>query len=135
MKDKYYYSDDTTSSEHNRFKTLHREDGPAVEDVGGYRAWYMDGQYHREDGPAVECVDGYKEWWLYGKWHREDGPAIEHTNGDKDWYANGQYLATLTKEHLIRYMETYNLTIAHLLTDSDEIVRTSAAKYDWKKVV
>jgi hypothetical protein len=30
-------------------------------------------------------------------------------------------------------MEANNFTVAHLLTDSDELVRTSAAKYDWNE--
>ena len=45
--------------------------------------------YHREDGPAIEYVNGYKEWYLNGKRHREDGPAIEYPDDDKEWYLNG----------------------------------------------
>ena len=45
---------------------IHREDGPAVEHVNGYKAWYLNGQLHREAGPAVEHVNGYKEWYLNG---------------------------------------------------------------------
>jgi len=30
-------------------------------------------------------------------------------------------------------MELRNLTVVHLLTDNDKMVRTSAAKYKWKK--
>jgi len=47
---------------------------------------------------------------------------------------DGKRLSILTKKQLIKYMEANNITPAHLLTDSDEIVRTSAAKYDWKIV-
>ena len=39
------------------------------------------GQYHRIDGPAVECVDGYKAWYMNGQYHRADGPAIEGADG------------------------------------------------------
>jgi len=42
-------------------------------------------------------------------------------------------VSVLTKKQLIKYMEANNITPAHLLTDFDEIVRTSAAKYKWKK--
>jgi hypothetical protein len=42
-------------------------------------------------------------------------------------------LRTLTKKYLIKYMELNNLTVAHLLTDSDEFIRINASKYDWKK--
>jgi hypothetical protein len=161
--DKYYFSDGTTSSEHTRPKVLHREDGPAVEYANGARAWYLNGikhrkdgpaivhsdeskhwyisgKLHREDGPAVEYLDGHRYWYVAGKLHREDGPAIEYTDpleGDLwpiHWYMNGVLLSSLTKQQLIKYMELNNLTPAHLLTDSDEIVRTSAAKYDWRKL-
>ena len=135
---------------------LHREDGPAFERANGHREWYTNGKLHREDGPAVEKADGTNEWYINdkldradgpaiertdgsrlwytnGKLHREDGPAVEYTNRFRLWYINGMRLHILTKEHLIKYMETYNLTVAHLLTDSDEVVRTSAAKYDWNE--
>jgi hypothetical protein len=41
---------------------------------------------HREDGPAFENVDGAKEWRVYGKLHREDGPAVEWPGGQKSYY-------------------------------------------------
>ena len=157
---KYYYEDGTTStsSEREDSKTLHRKDGPAVEFANGYKAWYINGVRHREDGPAIEYASGDKEWYLNGEYHREDGPALEHINGTRSWYVNGtrhredgpanEYpdgskrwyinnnrLFTLTKEHLIKYMELKHLTVAHLLTDTDEMVRTSASKYDWKKIL
>jgi len=154
MNDKYYYSDGTTSSSLDLSKTLHREDGPAFEQADGYKAWYLNGEHHREDGPAIEYADGSKKWYVNGECHREDGPAIEDSDGDKHWYINdkrhredgpaiewtngdglwyldGEFLHSLTKEHLIKYMEANNLTPAHLLTDSDKVVRTSAAKYKW----
>ena len=70
----------------------HREDGPAIERVNGYREWWLNGKPHREDGPAVEFANGHKEWWLNGKRHREDGPAIEYAHGNKEWYINGERL-------------------------------------------
>ena len=48
-------------------KILHRENGPAIESVNGYKAWYFNGEPHRIDGPAVDWVDGYKEWWIDGE--------------------------------------------------------------------
>jgi hypothetical protein len=68
---------------------LHREDGPAVERINGYKAWCINGKRHREDGPAVERIDGYKAWCINGKRHREDGPAVEFPGGNKWWYING----------------------------------------------
>jgi hypothetical protein len=37
-----------------------------VEDVNGYKAWYLDGQLHHTDGPAIERANGGKEYWLHG---------------------------------------------------------------------
>lgn len=28
------------------------------------RRYFLNRLLHREGGPAVECIDGYKEWWL-----------------------------------------------------------------------
>ena len=83
----HYYSDEAMT-------VLHREDGPAVERhanavIGGYKAWYINGEYHREDGPAIEWANGDTSWYLNGKLHREGGPALEWNNGDKEWYIHG----------------------------------------------
>jgi hypothetical protein len=67
---------------------LHREDGPAIEWMGGNKEWWVDGKLHREDGPAIEWMGGNKQWVLNGKLHREDGPAIEYANGYKEWWVN-----------------------------------------------
>jgi hypothetical protein len=67
-KDKYYYSDGTTSSGYNHNKTLHRVDGPAYEGADGSRSWWVDGKLHRVDGgPAVEWADGTRSWYVDGK--------------------------------------------------------------------
>jgi hypothetical protein len=47
---------------------------------------------HRTDGPAVEYVDGYKAWYVDDKRHRSDGPAIEYADGTKFWYVNDRRL-------------------------------------------
>jgi len=49
---------------------LHREDGPAWEEIDGKRCWFINGEHHREDGPACELdydVDSRKSWWIHGK--------------------------------------------------------------------
>ena len=33
----------------------------------GDKYWWLGDQLHREDGPAVECVDGFKAWFYQGK--------------------------------------------------------------------
>ena len=54
---KYYYKD--------KEKTiLHREDGPAIEYIGGGKSWYRNGVEHRTDGPAHEWWNGEKEYWI-----------------------------------------------------------------------
>ena len=74
----------------------HREDGPAIEYVGGgSKYWYLDGKFHREDGPAVEYTNGNKYWYRNGKFHREDGPAVERGKGDKLWYLDGNNYSEL----------------------------------------
>jgi hypothetical protein len=30
----------------------------------GTKAWFLNGKRHREDGPAIEGVGGYKYWYL-----------------------------------------------------------------------
>ena len=55
----------------------------------GYKNWYLNGKLHREDGPAFEDVDGRKAWYLNGERHREDGPAVEYPCGATSWYLNG----------------------------------------------
>ena len=48
----------------NRKEKIHRIDGPAVEWIGGGKAWYVNGEPHREDGPATIYENGDKEWWI-----------------------------------------------------------------------
>ena len=88
---------------------LHREDGPAIEDAGGYKSWWINGKYHREDGPAIEDAGGYKSWWINGKLHREDGPAIEYADGHKVWYIDGKRLTE--EEFNARMNPTTELTL------------------------
>lgn len=33
----------------------------------GTECWYLNGKLHREDGPAVDYISGYKYWYLNGK--------------------------------------------------------------------
>jgi hypothetical protein len=59
----------------------------------GNKEWRLRNVLHREDGPAIEQLDGTKSWWRHGKLHREDGPALECTQGFHEWYINGQQLS------------------------------------------
>ena len=42
--------------------------------VDGYgnRHWYLNDELHREDGPAIEDADGYKAWYLNGVEYTEE---------------------------------------------------------------
>ena len=95
---KFYYKDPA--------KTIrHREDGPAVEDVDGHKAWYVNGKAHRLDGPAYEDASGEKVWYVNGELHRLDGPAIEYADGVKSWYVNGIFIFNVdTKGNIQRRM-------------------------------
>jgi hypothetical protein len=33
----------------------------------GSKSWWLNDELHREDGPAVEDANGYKAWYLNGK--------------------------------------------------------------------
>jgi len=75
----------------NKDGKLHRLDGPAVERLNGYKAWYKNGLRHRLDGPARELEIGARHWYQNGELHRLDGPAVMCDNGYKGWYKNGCY--------------------------------------------
>ena len=59
IKTKRYYKKGT--------RTLHREDGPAVEYHNSDKEWWVNNKLHKTDGPAIEYLNGYKEWWIDGK--------------------------------------------------------------------
>ena len=84
------------------FKTLHREDGPAIEfinsDIGW---WYENGLRHRENGPAIEYTTGEQQWWINDKRHRLDGPAIITQYGNHEWWVNNKVLQTQDVENWI----------------------------------
>lgn len=100
-------------------------------DGGTLHYWDWKRIVHRIDGPAIELADGEKRWFIDGECHREYGPAIESADGEKKWYLNGKRIKFLSKKALLKYMELNNLTIAHLLTDPDPIVKKSADKCKW----
>ena len=65
---------------------------PIIDNIGN-KAWFnAKGQRHREYGPAIELVNGYKAWWINNKLHREDGPACEYVSGGKQWFINGKQI-------------------------------------------
>ena len=96
---------------YNKAGQLHRDDGPALENISGRKCWYQNGLLHRTDGPAVEWANGTKYWFRYGRLHRTDGPAIEwvFTNGyiNKEWYIDD---TELTEEEFNQEVKHYERT-------------------------
>ena len=84
------------------FFELHKEDGPAVVDIEGFKEWWINGVRHRLNGPAIIHKNGTKEWFINGKKHRLDGPAVEYKDGYKYWYINGKMLNTNEVEPWIK---------------------------------
>ena len=81
-------------------------------DKDGNKFYFKDKEmdiFHREDGPALEFLDGYKVWYIDGKFHREDGPAIEWRSGHKDWYLDGEWVTE--EEHALRTAKVVQLTM------------------------
>jgi hypothetical protein len=82
----------------NKKGELHRTDGPAVQQVDGYRAWYFENKRHRIGGPAIIDSDGSQQWWVNDKLHRTDGPAIVYaerciiTNVKREWWVDGELI-------------------------------------------
>lgn len=75
-------------------------------DKRGTKFWYNEKrEHHREDGPAIEGVDGYKSWWISGERHREDGPAIEYPDGEGEWYYNNKFINCDSQEEFERLIQ------------------------------
>ena len=70
-------------------RTLHREDGPAIEWHNGREEWFFNGRLHREGGPAY-IAEWYSQWYKHGELHREDGPAVTYDDGTEHWYWEGE---------------------------------------------
>lgn len=66
---------------------LDREDGPAVEVLKGYKAWYKDGYFYRDnDLPVIEDGYGGKQWRnADSKLHRLTGPALISGGLEEYW--------------------------------------------------
>jgi hypothetical protein len=65
----------------NEYNLFHREDGPAIEDPGRCKEYWLNGKLHRENGPAVDISTGRKEYWLNNK--RYD--KIYNITSDEEW--------------------------------------------------
>jgi hypothetical protein len=63
----------------------------------GSICWFKDDKWHREDGPCLETLSGFKVWRIEGKCHRLDGPARIWPNGKVDWCINGIRYNTISE--------------------------------------
>jgi hypothetical protein len=69
----------------------------------GTKEWKLpNGIRHRENGPAVEYIGGTKSWWINGACHREDGPAIEYGDDYKRWFLNGKQYTEIEYKYEMR---------------------------------
>jgi len=75
----------------NKYETWNKlkEPAPVVLEDGSNYWRNIEGVNHREFGPAVVDLNGYKAWYINGVRHREDGPAIIWADGHRQWYING----------------------------------------------
>ena len=74
---------------------LHREDGPAIIDADGYKAWRINGGFHREDGPAIIYPDGYKEWYINDMYYGDTEEPPE------------EYLQYLVDQGIIQHVDAF----------------------------
>lgn len=78
-------------------------DGPTTIKLSNGTSFYLiDGKLHREDGPALENINGTKEWYINNKLHREDGPAIEYPDGSNEWWYHDEKIDCSSTEEFIR---------------------------------
>lgn len=61
-------------------------------DVFGRVTYTVNGKLHREDGPAVVDL-GISAYYRNGLLHREDGPAVIRPNGELEWWKNGELVS------------------------------------------
>jgi hypothetical protein len=97
---------------YNEAGKLHRLNEPAVDNVSGYKAWYVCGRRHKIGSPAVKWPNGDKEWFIHGIRHRLDGPAVawvEDESNQEEWWINNKQL---TKEQF----DEHPLVIFHRLS-------------------
>ena len=70
---------------------------------------FLNKRSHREKGPAMLAVDGYKAWRQNDLFHRLNGPAvITSYGGKKYWYIN-HILISEYKHTKIRIMLSFGL--------------------------
>lgn len=74
-------------------------------DAVGNKFWFKNHVWHRDDGPAVELISGYKEWRINGKIHREDGPAQIFSDGLQFWYFNAKKIDCDSQEEFERLIK------------------------------
>lgn len=62
-----------------------------IDICGQKTCWWKNGKRHREDGPAVEHLGGNEEWYANGVPHRLDGPSFILDGGELHYYVFGKW--------------------------------------------
>ena len=57
-----------------------------IDEYGNVRYYNFKGQSHRTDGPAIELISGFKAWFINGKRHRLNGPAVKFPAWEEYWF-------------------------------------------------
>jgi len=77
-----------------------------ITDQYGTKFWYNNKkELHRDDGPAIEHLNGYQAWYIHDLCHREDGPAMIYSNGDQEWYIRGKRINVKSQQDFERYLK------------------------------
>lgn len=67
------------------------------------------GVLHCEDGPAVENLNGYKSWWQNGIRHRIDGPAVEFSKGGREYWIDGHVIHVNSLEEFLEHVKFWRV--------------------------
>ena len=90
------------------------------------KQWYINGKRHRADGPAVEDVDGYKEWWINGK--KINCSSQEKFEKLRDSKLNKGMSVNNNKEE----EEMSNLVKSESVSKVMEVVKVEATAASWR---
>ena len=73
--------------------------------TGARQYFNQDGLLHNENGPAIIDEVGSKAWIINGHYHREDCPAIMFKSGKNLYFYKGKRVNVNSTEEFIRYIK------------------------------
>ena len=89
------------------FGNIPKQQLNGIYDVDYATYYYVNGELHREDGPAFENIFGKKFWYINDKRHRLDGPAIEYYD-EKFYYIEGKEYSKEEFDKQVRIIKMRN---------------------------